>query len=103
MMLVLSFVIHEQRYSLTYLAIRFLAIIIPMPVVIQRATPTALIIDVNASGRNLRPAIMKMMPKLTTHHSLLLGILPPGIALRSWVKRLWFRLAGLVLVYIAIE
>jgi hypothetical protein len=33
---------------------------------------------VNASGRNLRPVIMKVMPKPITHHSLL-GILPPGI------------------------
>jgi hypothetical protein len=98
-MLVLSFVIYEQHYPLTYLAIRFLAIIIPMPVVIQIATPTALIIDVNASGRNLRPTIMKIMPKPITHHSLLLGIPPPGIALRSRVKRLWSRLAGLVLAY----
>jgi hypothetical protein len=64
-----------------------------MPVAIQRATPTALIIDVNASGKNLRPTIMKMTPKPITHHSLLLGIAPPGIALGSWVKRLWFRLA----------
>ena len=78
-MLVLSFVIHEQRYSLTYLAIHFLATIIPTPVAIQRATPTALIVDVNVSGRNLRPTIMKIMPKPITHHSLLLGIAPPGI------------------------
>jgi hypothetical protein len=72
---------------LTYLAIHFLATIIPTPVVIQSVTPTALIVDVNASGKNLRPTIMKIMPKPTTHHSLL-GIAPPGIALRSWVKRL---------------
>ena len=102
-MLVLSFVIYKQHYSLTYLAIHLLAIIIPTPVAIQSVTPTALIVDMNASGKNLRPTIMKTMPKPITHHSLLLGILPPGIALRSWVKRLWFRLAGLVLVYIAIE
>ena len=77
-MLVLSFVIYEWRYSLTCLAIHFLATIIPTPVVIQSVTPTALIVDMNASGRNLRPTIMKMTPKPTTHHSLL-GILPPGI------------------------
>jgi hypothetical protein len=42
----------------------------------------------NASGKNLRPTIMKIMPKPITHHSLLLGIAPLGIALRSRVKRL---------------
>jgi len=86
--LVLSFVIHEQHYSLTYLAIHLLATINPTPVVIQSVTPMALIVDVNASGRNLRPTIMKIMPKAITHHSLLLGIAPLGIALRSQVKRL---------------
>jgi len=85
--LILSFVIYKQHYSLMYLAIHFLAAIIPTPVAIQIATPTALIIDVNASGRNLRPTIMKAIPKPITHHSLL-GIAPPGIALRSRVKRL---------------
>jgi hypothetical protein len=78
-MLVLSFVIYKQHYSPTYLASHFLATIIPTPVVIQSATPTALIIDVNASGKNLRPTIMKITPKPTTHHSLPLGIAPPGI------------------------
>jgi len=61
-MLVLSFVIYEQRYPLTYLAIRFLVTIIPTPVAIQSVTPTSLIVDVNASGKNLRPTIMKTMP-----------------------------------------
>jgi hypothetical protein len=31
---------------------------------------------------------MKAIPKLTTHHSLPLGVPLPGIALRSRVKRL---------------
>jgi len=51
-MLVLSFVIYEQHYPLTYLAIHFLAVIMPMPVVIQAATPMALIIDTNASSKS---------------------------------------------------
>lgn len=63
----------------------------------------ALIVDANASGRNLRPAIMKVTPKPITHHSLLLGIASPGIALGSWVKRLWPRLAGLALAYVAVD